>query len=226
MTAPLAHGHPSTTPTPPPATGPSLIPPDDETQYRSEVTAIDPAIPGLSARILGGQEQIEVSWSGPEPVVIEGAEGEPMLRFGPAVIEVNERSPSAYESSERFGRVEVPPQADPDARPIWRPIASVGSFAWYEHRAQWMSAERPAVVGDGDEAVTIRDWTVPVEVGGREAAIEGTLRWVPDPAIVREQGSGDSSPVLSAVVLVAAMALGALVGLRLRPRLMASRAAA
>jgi len=221
-----AFAHPEAAPTPPGAAspGPSLIPPEDEARYRSEVTAIRPAIPGLEARIVGGQEKLELIWDGTEPLVIEGTAGEPMLRFGPTGIEVNERSPSAYASSERFGRVDPPPGVDPDASSSWRPLASTGPFSWYEHRAQWMKSARPAAVQDEARAVTIRDWTVPIAVGGREAVIEGALRWAPDPAAVREQRSEVSSPVLSAAVLVAAMAFGALVGVRLRPRLEGARA--
>lgn len=221
-----AFAHPAAPTTPlGSSAGPSLIPPEDEARYRSRVTAIVPPIPGLEARIVGGQEKIEVTWTGSEPLVIEGAEGEPMLRFGPAEIEVNERSPSAYASSERFGRVDSPPGADPDAPPRWRPIAPPGSFSWFEHRAQWMLAARPENIGDGTSATTIRDWTVSLTVGGREAAIEGTLSWVPDPAAIREQRSKVSSPVISALVLIAAMALGALIGVRLGPRLTNVRAA-
>lgn len=227
VTSPAAFAHPATTPAPPGAEPPSrsLIPPEDEPRYRSEVTAVAPAIPGLEARIIGGQDKLELTWSGSEDLVVEGTEGEPMLRFRPTGIEVNERSPSAYASSERFGRVDPPSGADPDAPPSWRPLASPGPFSWYEHRAQWMRSERPASVTDEASAVTIRDWSVPITVGGRDAAIEGTLSWTADPAAIRAQASELSSPLLSALVLVAAMVVGGLVGVRLRPRLQGTGAA-
>lgn len=187
------------------------------------MTAIAPPIPGLEARIVGGQETIEVVWTGSEPLVVDGTEGEPMLRISAGGIEVNERSPSAWSSSERFGRVELPPGVDPDAPPSWRSVAPGGPFSWYEHRAQWMESQRPGAVGDGESAAKIRDWSVPISVGGRDAAIQGALRWVPPAAVIRDERSQVSSPLLSALVLIAAMSLGALVGVRLRPRLAAAR---
>lgn len=201
---------------------PSLIPPEDQARYRSEVTALTPPIPGLEARIVGGQEKLEVTWTGPEPLVVEGTDGEPMLRLTQAEVEVNERSPSAWSSSERFGRVELPADVDPDARPRWRSLGPGGRFSWYEHRAQWMRAARPAEVTDPASPTTISDWSVPIRVGDQSASIGGTLRWVPDPSAIREKRSEVSSPLLSALILIAAMAVGALIGLRLRPRLAAA----
>jgi len=219
--APPAPGHPATPPAPPesPPRVVEEIPADDVDRYRSHVTSIEPPLEGLEARILGGQEKFEISWTKPRPLVVEGYRGEPMIRLSAAGIEFNRRSPSAYLSGDRYAAITVPPQADASAPPSWRPLESPGSISWYDHRTQWMRAERPAIVGDGTRGVTIFHWRVPARLGDRRISIRGGLDWLPDPAAVRAARSGTSSPLLAIALLGGAGGLGALVGLALRRRL-------
>jgi hypothetical protein len=218
---PPALGHPAKPPPPPVYPPPEVeeIPPEDEDQYRSDVTAIRPRIPGLRARIVGNQEKLEVTWTGERPLVVEGSQGEPMARMSSKGIFLNELSPTAYLSTERYARASLPVTADPRAEPRWRLIETPGPISWYEHRAQWMEAERPAIVGEGARGVTIFHWEVPARLGGREITIRGALDWVPDPAAIREQRSDVSSPLLSAAILIAAGSFGWLAGVRVRRRL-------
>lgn len=195
---------------------PSLIPQEDVPRYRSEVTGVSPPIPGLEVRIIGTQDRLEATWLGDAPLVIYGVDGEPMIRMSFRGVSINARSPYAYKSSERFGRVDPPAGVDASAPPVWNKIASPGPISWYEHRAQWMRAERPSVVGDGASATVIRDWEVPATLGGRELSITGVLEWVPDPQAVRDKASEVSSPALSALILTGALVLGGLIGARVR----------
>jgi hypothetical protein len=212
--------HPAKPPPPPVAPPPVVepIPPEDEDQYRSHVTAIKPTVPGLEARILGGQDKLEVTWTGRTPLVVEGTEGEPMVRISSAGIEINERSPSAYLSADRYAAVSLPADVDPDAPPRWRRIESPGPISWYEHRAQWMEPSRPGIVGDGSRGLTIFHWRVPARLGDRRVVIRGGLDWIPDPSAVRDERSDTASPLLSAGILTAALALGAGVGVLIRRR--------
>jgi len=216
LTAPSASGHPSSAPVPESETLPSLIPPGDIPRYRSEVTGISPPVPRLELRIVGTQDRLEATWLGAEPLVIEGVGGEPMIRMSVRGVSINALSPYAYKSGERFGRADPPAEADPDAPPVWNKIAPPGPISWYEHRAQWMRAERPSVVGDGASATLIRNWEVPATLGGRELSITGVLEWVPEPQAVRDKASEVSSPALSALILTGALVLGALIGARVR----------
>jgi hypothetical protein len=216
-----ALGHPAKPP--PPLVYPPReveeIPAEEEDQYRSYVTAVRPRVPGLKARIIGNQDKLEVTWTGNRPLVVEGSQGEPMARMSSKGIFLNELSPTAYLSTERYGRASLPVTADPTAAPRWRRVETPGPISWYEHRAQWMEAERPTIVGDGARGVTIFHWSVPARLGGREIAIRGALDWVPDPAAIREQRSGVSSPLLSAAILIVAGGFGWLVGVQVRRRL-------
>jgi hypothetical protein len=220
LVPPSALGHPAKPPPPPvyPPREVEEIPAEDEDQYRSYVTAIRPRIPGLKAGIIGNQEKLEVTWTGRRPLIVEGSQGEPMARMNSKGIFLNELSPTAYLSTERYGRASLPVTADPSAEPDWRLVETPGPISWYEHRAQWMEAERPAIVGDGTRGVTIFHWKVPARLGGREVSIRGALDWVPDPAAIREQRSDVSSPLLSAAILIAAGGFGWLAGLWVRRR--------
>jgi hypothetical protein len=215
-----AHAHPANPPPPPDAPPRQVdpIPEDDEELYHSRVRRISPAIPGLTARILGGDDRIQVSWTGQPPLVIEGTQGEPMIRLSSDGVKVNERSPSVYLSGERYARVPIPAVVDAGAQPRWRPIESPGAFAWYEHRAHWMEAERPPIVGDGAEPKPIFHWQVPALLGDRPVVISGDLDWVPDPGAIRAERSESSGELLTAVLLLAAMALGAAAGVIFRRR--------
>ncbi|MGI8460862.1 MAG: HupE/UreJ family protein, partial [Solirubrobacterales bacterium] len=111
---------------PPPPTGPppvvSEVPEPDQDRYRSRVSGIVPPVPGLEARILGNQEKLEVTWTGRRPLVVIGTQGEPMLRFSDAGVEINEVSPSAYLSADRYAEVALPGDVNPQAPPRWKLI--------------------------------------------------------------------------------------------------------
>lgn len=221
-----AHAHPAKPP-PPPATPPpevDEIPEDDAPLYHSRVTAIKPQVQGLSARILGGDERIEVTWTGQPPLVVIGTEGEPIFRLSSAGVELNERSPTVYLTADRYAQVPQPANVDPSAPPRWRRIDSPGRFSWYDHRIHWLDDERPAIVGDGTEPTTIFHWTVPALLGKRPVRIVGALDWAPDPGAIRAERSSTSGELLTAAVLLAAMALGAGVGVLYRRRLEARTA--
>ena len=217
-----AFGHGARPPAPPTAPPADVrpIPAEDEARYRSDVTRIAPPVADLEARIVGGDEKLELRWTESEPLVVIGTQGEPMLRLSDAGIEINERSPSAYLSADRYAEVALPGDVDADARPQWRLIDSPGPISWYEHRAHWMEAERPAIVGDGGGPATIFHWTVPVEIAGRRHVIRGALEWIPDPEAVRERVDVSDGALASGLILLAALAAGWFAGVRVRDRVM------
>jgi hydrogenase/urease accessory protein HupE len=195
------------------------IPEEDQDLYHSRVTAIKPQVPGLSAEVLGGDEKLQVTWVGEPPLVVLGFREEPTVRLGAAGVEINDLSPSVYLSGDRYAQVPLPVNVDANASPRWRVIDTPGPFSFYDHRIHWMEAERPPIVGDGAEPLAIFHWKVPMLLGHQVVTIEGALDWVPDPAAIRSERSEVSSPLLSAAILVGAMAVGADVGVLFRRRL-------
>ena len=217
---PPASGHPANAPAPPllPPEDTERVPDEDLDQYRSRVVAIKPPVPGLKAEIVGNQEKLRVTWTGEKTLTVFGYGGEPMVRMNARGIEINEQSPSAYLSSDRYADVPVPATATADAEPRWRPFETAGPIAWYDHRVQWMKAERPEAVGDGARGVTIFHWRVPARLGAKAVSIRGALDWRPDPAAIRAQRSDVSSPLLSALILSGVFLVGWLVGVWFRRR--------
>jgi hypothetical protein len=196
-----------------------LIPEDDRPRYRSRVTAIDPRLPELRARVQGGQDRFELEWRGQAPLLVGDGHGDPMFRMSPIGVEVNRRSPAVWRSVERFGRVPIPKGAKRDLRPEWQILTGPGVWRWFDYRIQWRRRERPAVVGDGLRRTTILRWRIPVRTyDGRSATIHGVLEWLPDPGEVRGARSDVSNPLLSAFILLAAMAGGGGIGVVVRER--------
>jgi hypothetical protein len=99
-----------------------------------------------------------------------------------------------------------------DVRPEWRTLDRTGRLQWHDGRIKYRAQPVPPQVSDQSEETKVKDWRVPLLVGGQPAAIVGTLTWVGEP------GSGSSFPtaaVVSLVVLVL-VAIGAVVLVRRR----------
>ena len=146
--------------------------------FRSQVTATDP---GFEAEVLSLDDRIQLRAEPGHEVVVLGYEDEPYLRFGPdGTVDVNERSPAYYLNQDRFGEVEVPPDADPAAEPRWAEVAAGGTYDWHDHRIHYMAEGTPPQVADESVETKVFDWAVPLLVDGEPAEVAGTLTWVPD----------------------------------------------
>ena len=150
--------------------------------YRSEVTGIVPALPGVEAEIRGGDSFLELTVDEDHTVIVEGYEGEPYLRFSPdGTVERNLLSTATYLNDDRRGAgVTIPPEAteaDADTPPEWEEVASGGQYAWHDHRVHWMDAGPPDI--DRGERVPgeYDPWRVPIVVDGAAAEVQGTLTY-------------------------------------------------
>jgi hypothetical protein len=151
--------------------------------YRSTVTRINPAVTGLTAEVLDGDDRLWVRNETGREVVIKGYEGEPYLRFeaGGDVLR-NENSPARYLNEERYGGVDVPASASKRASPRWQRVAGDGTYDWHDHRIHWMSAiDPPTVRRSPERAQHVYDWMVPASIGGTPLAVHGSLDYRPPP---------------------------------------------
>jgi hypothetical protein len=149
--------------------------------FRSEVTAIEPSVPGLEVSVLNYDDRLLMINRTGSTVLVQGYEGEPYLRIrADGAVEVNRRSPSFYVSRDRYGVVQVPREARSDAAPRWQVVSRTGRYEWHDHRIHYMSKASPPQVTDSGERTKIFDWKVPVTVGARKASLEGRLLWEPD----------------------------------------------
>ena len=81
------------------------------TNYRSEVTSIEPPNGGVSADVVGGDAFLRIEAAPGVTVEVPGYEGEPYVRIGAdGTVEVNRNSPSYWVNEDRFGARAVPPE--------------------------------------------------------------------------------------------------------------------
>jgi hypothetical protein len=177
--------------------------------FRSEVR---PRVDGLSARIQNFDDNIELRNDTGETLVVEGYRGEPYVRIrADGSVQVNRRSPTHYLNEDRFAEgVTVPESADPKAHPVWQTVDRTGRYSFHDHRVHWMGKQLPPQVEDEQQRTKVFDWRVPVEVGGRPAAIAGSLTWIGRPS--------DDFPIAAAVSLGAAIAVGGVLVVLVRRR--------
>ncbi|MEU8260755.1 hypothetical protein AB0C02_09065 [Micromonospora sp. NPDC048999] len=153
----------------------------DGTDYRAEVTAISPAPPGLTARMIEAGARLELTNRTGRDVEVYGYSGEPYLRIGPGGVYENSRSPATYLNRTIAGDI-LPPEADPAATPVWRRISDGPTARWHDQRTLWLESTPPAQVSaDPTRQQRIRDWVVPVRAGDDTIEVRGTLDWVPPP---------------------------------------------
>jgi hypothetical protein len=154
--------------------------------------------------VLGGDAFLVVRAHPGAEVEVPGYEGEPYLRIAAdGTVELNRRSPARFLNEAQLGaaEVDVPPQADPEAAPVWETVGSDGEFAWHDHRIHWMSGSAPPHVETGAaEVQPVMDWEVGLLVDGREVLASGELLWHPGPGPVVVGG-------LLALTLAAGLAL-------------------
>jgi hypothetical protein len=192
------------------ATAPALGHQDPSTVgFISRVTGIRPQVPGLSARIVFGDDQLEVTAPPGRTIMFTGYEGEPYIKFDPTGVYWNDRSPARYLNSDRFARLDPPPRASAKARPVWVRVAAGHTYSWHDHRIHWMSPVPPPAVRDApDEPHHVLDWRIPARVvGGPGFAVLGRLDY--DPAAVAGKGTESAFPAgLVAGLLGAAAVIG------------------
>jgi hypothetical protein len=166
--------------------GAALADPPGPTEYRTEVASIDPAVEGIQIEVIGGDAFLRMVVQAGTAVDVVGYQGEPYLRFLPdGIVEANENAPTTYLSDDRYGGVELPPNADPGAEPVWVQVSSDGAYAWHDHRSHWMNPNPPPGGARGEQ---ILEAVVPIVVNGEEVSITVISSWEeaasPVPAIV------------------------------------------
>jgi hypothetical protein len=149
--------------------------------YRSNITAVTPHVPGLSIEVLEFADRLLLRNHTGKTVTIYGYEGEPYARvLANGTAEQNVRSPASYLNTNFFGDVTVPPSARASDPPQWEVVDRTGELEWHDHRIHWMFPNPPAKVTNKSKRTFIFDWSVPIAVGSTRGAIEGSLYWTPE----------------------------------------------
>ena len=163
------------------APGRALADPAGPTDYRTEVESIEPESPTIDVEILGGDAFVQLTVDPGTDVVVMGYGGEPYLWFRPdgAVLE-NQNSAATLMNTSRNGAMPAGAhETDPTAEPEWKQIGSDHRWAWHDHRAHWMQADRPIGASPGDQ---ILENEIPMEVDGSPVVVTVASRWEPAPS--------------------------------------------
>jgi hypothetical protein len=156
--------------------------PPGPTDYLSDVTKIEPDVPGIHVEIVGGDSFVLINVDPGITVVVVGYSGEPYLRILPdGTVEENRRSPSEYLNQDRYAAVAVPAYADADAAPEWVVVATNGSYAWHDHRTHWMSSVKPPGKVPGDQ---VAEGVIPLFVDGVAVDVTVASYWQQPPSAV------------------------------------------
>jgi hypothetical protein len=152
--------------------------------YRTSVRGIDPAIPGVSVRVVDGGNQLELANRGTQEVTLLGYENEPYLRVGPDGVFENERSPSTFSNRSTIAPTRIPAGFSADAQPDWRRISSRPVAIFHDHRAHWSGGPDPAAVqrDKGRRQLVTPNWQIPIKVGDKTSILSGSIEWVPGPS--------------------------------------------
>ncbi|MEO6156647.1 MAG: hypothetical protein ABIQ39_03350, partial [Ilumatobacteraceae bacterium] len=152
--------------------------------YQVSITSVEPATPNLRVSIADVSGTLQLTWSGPGTVQVDGYENEPYLRFSSAGVERNVHSPATYLNQNRYANVSVPATADAKAAPQWEHVSGSHTMRWHDHLTHWMAPVPPAVVQTDPSSthVIIDRWQVPLLVDGHPVTVNGRLLWVPPPS--------------------------------------------
>lgn len=158
--------------------------PAGPSDYRSEVTGIEPAVEGIEATIRGGDSFLELTVAEGHTATVEGYAGEPYLQFlDDGTVQRNRLSAATYLNEDRKGAVEIPAEVEAamaregGAPPEWETVATGGTYAWHDHRVHWMGAASPPVERGERVGGAYDPWRVPLTVDGTPVDVVGTLTY-------------------------------------------------
>jgi hypothetical protein len=153
------------------------------TNYRTQITAVTPALDGVTVRLIEAGTGLQLTNRTSRPVHVLGYQSEPYLEIRTDGVYENVYSPAVYLNRDYTGTAPVPDHADATTAPSWRRVSDVPVARWYDHRTHWMGPlPPPAVAADPGSTHRVLRWTVPVRHGGTAAEVTGTLEWVPPPS--------------------------------------------
>ncbi len=179
--------------------------------YRSNITAISPSVPGLKLEVLEFADRLVLTNHTGRTVTIYGYQGEPFARvLADGAVEENVHSPAYYLNQNFYGDINVPADASPSATPDWMVVDRTGQLEWHDHRIHWMSPVTPPQVKDKSKRTKIFNWQVPIRVGATPGVVNGQLFWVP------EEGTKTPTAAIVALIVIVLIAIAFVVYVRRR----------
>ena len=135
------------------------------TDFEARIGGFRPAAAGVSARVLEGDQKLEVSVRPPHVVIVWGLLGEPFLRFSSRGVEANVASPTASST-----KVVPASEAVSSGHVVWRRVSGGHVFAWHENRLR----PSPVISGTSTTPRRVASWSIAMLVDGRHTVLAGT----------------------------------------------------
>jgi hypothetical protein len=141
--------------------------------FAAHISALQPATDTVEAKVVDGDRELWLQVRPSATVLVPGAENEPVLRFDHGGVFVNLRSLTAQ--SDRIDTLDLRPDPDPKARPLWHRVSSGHSYRWHEHRLHILE---PLARGL-HTTTSVGRWSVPLLIDGHRHALMGMLVYNP-----------------------------------------------
>jgi hypothetical protein len=148
--------------------------------FESIPEAIEPEAlgAGIEFEMFDYDSRLQLRNGSGKVVIVEGYDDEPYAKLDPdGRVFLNSLSPAFYLNQDRYARTAVDPSADATAPPSWELQADDGTLTWYDKRTHLLSSATPPGIEDSQQPQELRNWSIPLKVGGRPAKLEGTLYW-------------------------------------------------
>jgi hypothetical protein len=148
--------------------------------YTSTVTRVEPTVPGITVKVVGGDGFLELKVQPGHDVIVLGYAGGPWLHVRPdGIVEENQLSPATFLNGSRFAQTVAPNDVTEDTEknqpPEYKQVATDGTYAWHDHRIHWMSPQPKADAHRGAIVPGFEDWKVPMIVDGTSVTVHGQL---------------------------------------------------
>jgi hypothetical protein len=155
----------------------------DATSFRTRVTGVAPAVPGLAVKAIEAGARLELTNDTGRTIEVLGYSGEPYLEVRPDGTYENVHSPSTYLNQTLTGETPVPAAANPAAPPQWRRVSADRTVRWHDQRTHWLGDGLPPAAASAPyREHHLRDWAVPLRQETTDLRVTGTLDYLPPPA--------------------------------------------
>lgn len=146
--------------------------------YRTAVASVRPRVPGLRVTVTKDGNWVEVTNTGPAPVLVLGYEGEPYLRIGPSGSWRNSRSSTAA-LAEPTASDDLAGALSADATPHWVRLSTRRAVSFHDLRVPTTTTRRHVVSSSAPRILAT--WSLPLRAGDRPVIVRGNVRWYPTP---------------------------------------------
>jgi hypothetical protein len=176
----------------------------DAKYYRSSVTQIQPAVPGLDVKVQSGDGQITLTNHTGKTVTVVGLAGEDYLRVTPNGAEENTASLTASINASAAGDKTALEKATAAAHkaPTWVKRGAQPTITWRDYRVRWTNKQRPPIVlNDPHSKHTVFSWAVNLKVGSQPVLVLGEVTWIGTPWLTTTQLALIGIALLSVVLV-------------------------